>query len=237
MAGAAGVIHKRFNMSQAGFIERWCLNNVLAEVSSGADGSAVVRFKKKELRAAVCCSATACAGDEALVGTQVESLSHLCIALWCGRLLLGCAACGPCLWLVGYLRWMSGYVLLAGDHTVWDPGGGEAGAELWTHLRLLFFFFNRAFCSAVRCGTNAAAEWPMCMCSLLLLSVVALTSSWLRRAIRLHWLLTLQGRRRHCLLGHWCVIHKRFDMSQAEFIQRWCLTNNVLAEVSSDADG
>jgi hypothetical protein len=35
------VIHKRFNMSQAGFIERWCLNNVLAEVSSGADGSAV----------------------------------------------------------------------------------------------------------------------------------------------------------------------------------------------------
>jgi hypothetical protein len=30
-------------MSQADFIERWCLNNVLAEVSSGADGSAVVR--------------------------------------------------------------------------------------------------------------------------------------------------------------------------------------------------
>jgi hypothetical protein len=29
-------------------------------------------------------------------------------------------------------------VLLAGDHTVWDPGGGEAGAELWAHLRLLF---------------------------------------------------------------------------------------------------
>jgi hypothetical protein len=29
-------------------------------------------------------------------------------------------------------------VLLAGDHTVWDPGGGDAGAELWTHLRLLF---------------------------------------------------------------------------------------------------
>jgi hypothetical protein len=29
-------------------------------------------------------------------------------------------------------------VLLAGDHAVWDPGGGEAGAELWAHLRLLF---------------------------------------------------------------------------------------------------
>ncbi len=29
-------------------------------------------------------------------------------------------------------------VLLAGDHTIWDPGRGEAGAELWTHWRLLF---------------------------------------------------------------------------------------------------
>jgi hypothetical protein len=48
-------------------------------------------------------------------------------------------------------------------------------------------------------------------------------------------LLTLQGRRRHCLLG--CVIHKRFDMSQAEFIKRWCLNNVLRAESSSDADG
>jgi hypothetical protein len=47
-------------------------------------------------------------------------------------------------------------------------------------------------------------------------------------------LLTLQERRRHCLLG--ASFGKRFDMSQAEFIKRWCL-NNVLAEVSSDADG
>jgi hypothetical protein len=29
-------------------------------------------------------------------------------------------------------------VLLAGDHTVWDPEGGDAGRALWTHLRLLF---------------------------------------------------------------------------------------------------
>ena len=34
-------------------------------------------------------------------------------------------------------------VLLAGDRTVWDPGGGDAGRALWTHLRLLF-------CRAVR---------------------------------------------------------------------------------------
>ena len=45
------IIHKRFNMSQAGFIERWCLNNVLAEVSSGADGSAVVRVHVPPLNA------------------------------------------------------------------------------------------------------------------------------------------------------------------------------------------
>jgi hypothetical protein len=45
------LFHKRFNMSQAGFIERWCLNNVLAEVSSGADGSAVVRVHVPPLNA------------------------------------------------------------------------------------------------------------------------------------------------------------------------------------------
>jgi hypothetical protein len=27
--------------------------------------------------------------------------------------------------------------MLAWDHYVWDPGGGDAGAELWAHLRLL----------------------------------------------------------------------------------------------------
>jgi hypothetical protein len=46
------------------------------------DGCAVVQRGPlvgtvQELRAAVCCSATTCAGDEALVGAQVESLSHL----------------------------------------------------------------------------------------------------------------------------------------------------------------
>ncbi len=67
-------------------------------------------------------------------------------------------------------------------------------------------------------------------------AVVALTSSWLRRAIRLDWLRVsadLAGT--ELTLPSWCVIHKRFNLSQAGFIERWCL-NNVLAEVSSDAD-
>jgi hypothetical protein len=93
----------------------------------------------QELRAAVCCSATACAGDEALVGAQVESLSHLFVH---------CPVVQPAVaWLrgvwallvAGRVPPLDVRVLLAGDHAVWDPGGGEAGAEqLWTHLRLLF---------------------------------------------------------------------------------------------------
>jgi hypothetical protein len=67
--------------------------------------------------------------------------------------------------------------------------------------------------------------------------VVALASSWLRRAIRLDWLRVSADLAGTALtLPAWCVIHKRFNMSQADFIERWCL-DNVLAEVSSGADG
>jgi hypothetical protein len=38
-------------MSQAEFIKPWCLNNVLAESSSDADGSAVVRVHVPPLAA------------------------------------------------------------------------------------------------------------------------------------------------------------------------------------------
>jgi hypothetical protein len=50
-------------------------------------------------------------------------------------------------------------VLLAGDHAVWDPGGGEAGAELWTHLRLLF-------CRAVwyYWYLQQSGPWPSVLC-------------------------------------------------------------------------
>ncbi len=88
-------------------------------------------------------------------------------------------------------------VLLAGDHTVWDPGGGEAGAELWTHLRLLFcravWYYLR--CCRVAHGKVFSAS-----------AVVALPGllpgyDGLPGLTGFGCLLALQGRRCHCLLG------------------------------------
>ncbi len=165
------------------------------------------------------------------MGAQVESLSHLFVH---------CPVVPPAVaWLrgvwallvAGRVPPLDVRVLLAGDHTVWDPGGGEAGAELWTHLRLLF-------CRAVwylRCCRVAHGQVSSAS------AVVALTSSWLRRAIRLDWLRVSADLDAGTAptLPSWCVIHKRFDMSQAEFIKRWCLNNVlvVLAESCSDEDG
>jgi len=181
----------------------------------------------QELRAAVCCSATACAGDEALEGAQMESLSHLFVHCPVVRPAVAWLRGVWAMLVAGRVPPLDARVLLAGDHAVWDPGGGEAGAGLWTHLRLLF-------CRAVwylRCCRVAHGQVFSAS------AVVALTSSWLRRAIRLDWLRVSADLAGTALtLPSWCVIHKRFNMSQADFIERWCL-NNVLAEVSSGADG
>ena len=85
--------------------------------------------------------------------------TSLCIALWCGRLLLGCVACGPCLWLAGCLRLMPGSCSL-GTTLCGTPAVVRPGLSCGPTF---------AFCSAVRFGTCAAAEWPMAKCSLLLL--------------------------------------------------------------------
>ncbi len=66
-------------------------------------------------------------------------------------------------------------------------------------------------------------------------AVVVLTAAWIARAVRLDWLRVstdLAGAA--TALPSWCAIHKRFDLSQADFCQRWCL-GNVLAHVSTDA--
>ncbi len=68
-------------------------------------------------------------------------------------------------------------------------------------------------------------------------AVVALTAAWVARAVRLGWLRVstdLAGTA--TALPSWCLIHERFDLSQADFSQRWCL-GNVLAHVSTDAAG
>ncbi len=69
-------------------------------------------------------------------------------------------------------------VLVAGDHTVWDPGGAAAGVELWAHLRLLFF---RAVWH-LRCCRVAGGQVFTAA------AVVALTAAWVARAVRLDWL-------------------------------------------------
>ena len=175
----------------------------------------------QEVRDAVCCSA-ACCGDG-----QLESWSHV---------FLHCPAVQPAAeWLRGlWARVVEGRrppldarVLLAGDQVVWDPGGGDAGAELWTHLRLLF-------CRAVwhlRCCRVAHGQ------SFTGAAVVALTAAWVERAIRLDWLrVTTDLAGSSTTLPSWCPIHKRFDLSQVDFVQRWCL-GDVLAHVSESAAG
>jgi hypothetical protein len=119
-------------------------------------------------------------------------------------------------------------VLLAGDHTVWAPGGGDAGSELWAHLRLLF-------CRAVwhmRCRRVSGGRHEFTAAA-----VVAMAAAWVERAVRLDWLrvsTSLAGA--SSALPSWCVIHKPFDLSQEGFAQRWCL-GAVLAHVSTDEAG
>jgi hypothetical protein len=98
---------------------------------------------------------------------------------------------------------------------------------MWTHLRLLF-------CRAVwhlRCCRAAAGQVFTAA------TVVALVRSWLQRAIRLDWLrVTTDLSGASASLPTWCAVHTRFDLSQADFEERWCL-GGVLAHVSLDAAG
>ncbi len=110
--------------------------------------------------------------------------------------------------------------MITGDHTVWDPGGAAAGVELWAHLRLLFcraVWHLPRYCRVANGKVFTAA------------AVVVLTAVWIARAVWLDWLRVstdLAGAA--TALPSWCAIHKRFDLSQADFSQRWCL-GNVLA--------
>ncbi len=68
-------------------------------------------------------------------------------------------------------------VLLAGDHTVtvWDPGGGDAGRALWTHLRLLLF------CRAVYAVWHLLCRRVATGKVFTAAAVVGLTAAWVER--------------------------------------------------------
>ncbi len=97
--------------------------------------------------------------------------------------------------------------------------GGRCGPD----LRLLF---RRAVwhlrCHRVATGKVFTAA-----------AVVGLTAAWVGRAICLDWLRVVADLTRARTLPSWCIIHKRFNLSQADFSKRWCL-GDVLAQVSSD---
>jgi hypothetical protein len=75
----------------------------------------------------VCCAATACAGDEALEGAQMESLSHIFVHRPVVRPAVAWLFGVWAMLVAGRVTPLDARVLLAaGDHTVWDPGGGDS---------------------------------------------------------------------------------------------------------------
>ncbi len=100
----------------------------------------------------------------------------------------------------------------------------------WTHLRLLS-------CRAVwRLRCCRAAEGQVFTAATVVCGACEVFSC-VQRAIRLDWLrVTSDLAGESASLPTWCSNHKRFDLSQADFVERWCL-GSVLAYVSMDAAG
>jgi hypothetical protein len=89
----------------------------------------------KELRAAVCCSATACAGDEALEGAQMESLSHIFVQCPVVRPAVAWLRGVWAMLVAGRVPPLDARVLLPGDHTVWCGGCGQLHLILVNSIR------------------------------------------------------------------------------------------------------
>ncbi len=170
----------------------------------------------QELHDTVCCSASCCVA-------QLETLSHT---------FMGCPGCGAASGSLGWggcwARWWQGCscllmpgfcwlgTTLSGTLGVGMPGGRCAVLfcrAVWHHLRLLF-------CRAVwhlRCHRVATGKVSIAA------AVVVLTAAWVGMAILLDWLRVVADLTRARTLPSWCIIHKRFNLSQADFSRRWCL--------------
>ena len=109
---------------------------------------------------------------------------------------------------------------MVGDASVWSPAGGRPFEDLWFHLRLLFcraVWALRSRRAVLGQGFTAAA-------------VVALTASWVERAVRLDWALVSGGLACEVLR----VLGSRSCLTLGEFRARWCL-GGVLATVGVGA--
>ena len=116
-------------------------------------------------------------------------------------------------------------VLLLGDLDVWLPSGGYGPESLWLHLRLLLC--RAVWLLACKARAGEPVTWQ---------GAVAVARAWVSRAIRQDWLRvsdTLPGTE---VLPSWCVIDKRYQLTQEQFQARWCL-NDVLAHIDQPAAG
>ena len=183
------------------------------------------------LLAEVCCRVPACATAAVLpggrAGPPLADFSHT---------FLHCPAVRPAVqWLCDLWARIApadapvpvdARVLLLGDRGVWAPSGGQGPERLWLHLRLLLC---RAIWLTV-CGARSggSAAWQ---------GMVAVARAGVSRAIRQDWLrvsATLPGA---AVLPSWCVIEKRYQLTQEQFQGRWCL-NGALAHIdTTDAAG
>ena len=140
------------------------------------------------------------------------------------------------------------------------PGWGRCGARWWQGCSCLlmpgFCWLGTTLSGTLGVGMPGGHCGPICACCFAVLSVcwhlrchrvatgkvftaaavVGLTAAWVGRAIRLDWLRVVADLTRAHTLPSWCIIHKRFNLSQADFSKRWCL-GDVLAQVSSDGTG
>ncbi len=115
-------------------------------------------------------------------------------------------------------------VLLLWDLDVWLPSGGYGPESLWLHLRLLLC--RVVWLLACKARAGEPVTWR---------GAVAVTRAWVSRAIRQDWLRvsdTLPGAE---VLPSWCVIDKRYQLTQEQFQAfSWCL-NDVLAHIDKPA--